>query len=330
MSLELLRAGAAIPAHPLALDQGGRFDERHQRALTRYYLAAGARGLAVGVHTTQFAIRQHGLLRPVLELAALTARESADRPVLIAGACGPIDQAVAEAELAASLGYDAVMLSPGGLTHLSEAELLDRAAAVAKVLPVIGFYLQEAVGGRYLSVDFWRRLADLPSTIAIKVAPFDRYRTLDVLRGVAASDRRDEIALYTGNDDHIIEDLLMEPFVGGLLGQFAVWTRQAVRIVADAHTARLGDTKARDQLFELAPRLTDANGALFDATNRFAGSIAGINEVLRRQGLLATARTLDPHETLSPGQAAEIDRVTAAYPELTDDDFVATHLDEWL
>jgi len=327
---ERLRIGMAIPAHPLALDAQGRFDERHQRALTRYYLASGAGGLAVGVHTTQFAIRRAGLFEPVLALAAETATEGAARPVLVAGACGPTAQAVAEAATAARLGYDAVLLSPGGLAHHSEAELLDRAAAVGEVLPVVGFYLQPAAGGRHLSAEFWRRLADQPSTVAVKVAPFDRYRTLDALRGVAGSSRADLVAIYTGNDDHIADDLLTPPFVGGLLGQFAVWTGPAVRLVDDARAARAGNAAAQTRVRALAPRLTDANGALFDAVNGFAGCIPGVNEILRRQGLLASTRTLDPAEVLSPGQAAELDRVVAAHPDLVDDAFVAAHLDEWL
>lgn len=327
MPLAPLLSGTVIPAHPLALTEDRRLDERRQKALTRYYLAAGAGGVAVGVHTTQFAIREAGLFRPVLELAAETIRESGREVVAVAGACGPVDQAVAEASLAADLGYDAVLLSPV-VPGADEAALLARARAVGEVLPVIGFYLQTAIGGPVLSRAFWRALADQPTTAAIKVAPFDRYRTLDVIHGVAAADRRDEVALYTGNDDHIIGDLVAAMpgglrFRGGLLGQWAVWTRAAVTMFEDLRT----DPAA---VAARAPELTDANAAVFDAANGFAGCIAGVHEVLRRQGLLDGIWCLDPDETLSPGQAGELSRVSAAYPWLVDDEFVAEHRDAWL
>lgn len=327
MSLAPLFAGTVIPAHPLALTEERKLDERRQRALTRYYLASGAGGLAVGVHTTQFAIRQAGLLRPVLELAAAAIAESGRDLVAVAGACGPVDQAVAEASLAAELGYDAVLLSPV-VPGANEAELLDRARAVGEVLPVIGFYLQTAIGGPVLSRGFWRALADQPTTAAIKVAPFDRYRTLEVAHGVAAADRRDEVALYTGNDDHIIGDLLATlpgglRFRGGLLGQWAVWTRAAVTMFEQLRA----DPNA---LVAKAQELTDANAAVFDAAHGFAGCIAGVHEILRRQGLLEGTWCLDPAETLSPGQAEELTRVSAAYPWLVDDEFVAEHRDAWL
>lgn len=327
MPLAPLLSGTVIPAHPLALTGDRRLDERRQRALTRYYLAAGAGGVAVGVHTTQFAIREAGLFRPVLELAAETITESGREVVAVAGACGPVGQAVAEASLAAELGYDAVLLSPV-VPGADEAALLDRARAVGEVLPVIGFYLQTAIGGPVLSRGFWRALADQPTTAAIKVAPFDRYRTLDVIHGVAAADRRDEVALYTGNDDHIIGDLVATMpgglrFRGGLLGQWAVWTRAAVTMFERLRT----DPAA---VAALAPELTDANAAVFDAANGFAGCIAGVHEVLRRQGLLDGIWCLDPDETLSPGQADELTRVSAAYPWLVDDEFVAEHRDAWL
>jgi dihydrodipicolinate synthase/N-acetylneuraminate lyase len=322
-----LLSGTVIPAHPLALNSSRQLDERRQKALTRYYLASGAGGVAVGVHTTQFAIREAGLFRPVLELAAETIKESGREVVAVAGACGPVDQAVAEASLAADLGYDAVLLSPV-VPGAGEAELLVRAKAVGEVLPVIGFYLQTAIGGPVLSRAFWRALADQPTTAAIKVAPFDRYRTLDVIHGVAAADRRDEVALYTGNDDLIIGDLVATMpgglrFRGGLLGQWAVWTRAAVTMFERLRT----DPAA---VAALAPELTDANAAVFDAANGFAGCIAGVHEVLRRQGLLDGIWCLDPDETLSPGQAEELTRVSAAYPWLVDDEFVAEHRDAWL
>ncbi|MFF3396793.1 dihydrodipicolinate synthase family protein [Streptomyces sp. NPDC002669] len=339
--MDVLAEGAVIPAHPLALGADRKLDERRQRALTRYYLASGAGGLAVAVHTTQFEIREPGigLLTPVLELAAETVRNEAGRPVVtVAGACGHTAQAVSEAELAASLGYDAVLLSPA-VPGADEKGLLDRARAVGEVLPVIGFYPQEAVGGRYLSPSFWSSFADLPNTAAIKIAPFDRYRTADVVRAVAAADRADEVALYTGNDDDIIGDLLTPYetahgtrrwFAGGLLGQWAVWTGSAVTLLDQVRQARAGDHDAMVGCLARRPELTDANSAVFDVRGGFRGCIAGVHEVLRRQGLLEGIWCLDPKEALSPGQAEEITRVAAAHSWLTDDDFVAEHVDDWL
>ncbi|MFF8717401.1 dihydrodipicolinate synthase family protein [Streptomyces sp. NPDC015184] len=339
--MDVLAEGAVIPAHPLALGADRKLDERRQRALTRYYLASGAGGVAVAVHTTQFEIREPGigLLAPVLELAAETVRNEAGRPVVtVAGACGHTAQAVSEAELAASLGYDAVLLSPA-VSGADEKGLLDRARVVGEVLPVIGFYPQEAVGGRYLSPSFWSSFADLPNTAAIKIAPFDRYRTADVVRAVAAADRSDEVALYTGNDDDIIGDLLTPYetahgtrrwFAGGLLGQWAVWTGSAVTLLDQVRRARAGDHDAMVGCLGRRPELTDANSAVFDVRGGFRGCIAGVHEVLRRQGLLEGIWCLDPKEVLSPGQAEEITRVAAAHPWLTDDDFVAEHLDAWL
>ncbi|RLL66855.1 dihydrodipicolinate synthase family protein [Streptomyces sp. Z26] len=343
----LLRNGTVVPAHPLALDAGRRLDERRQRALTRYHVDAGAGGVAVGVHTTQFAIREHGLFRPVLELAAeeLDAAGTRDRPfVRIAGAAGPVRQAVAEAECARDLGYDAMLVSPGGLPDTDLDGLLDRTAAVGEVLPVVGFYLQEAVGGRYLPRAFWRRLADQESTVAAKIAPFDRYRTLEAVQGVAESDRGADVALYTGNDDAIVDDLLtpyhvrdatgrpvVRHFVGGLLGHWAVWTRSAVRLLADAHAARAGDTAARDRALARRAGDTDANAAVYDVRGGFAGCVAGVHEVLRRQGLLAGTWCLDPDEDLSPGQRGEIARVHTGYAWLREEDaFVARGLPRWL
>lgn len=340
--LELFRRGCVIPAHPLALTERRTLDERRQQALSRYYLDAGAGGLAVGVHTTQFALHEpgRGLLAPVLELAALTAKEHPRPVVLVAGALGPTAQAVAEAELAAELGYHMVLLSP--VADLDEDELIARARAVGEVLPVVGFYLQPAVGGRELSRDYWTRLAAIDSVVGIKVAPFDRYRTLDVLHGVCRAGRAGDLALYTGNDDHILADLVAQhqvvvdgravdvQFVGGLLGQWAVWTRRAVEFLHDAGRARTGDDAALRRLLRLDGQLTDANAAIFDRANGFHGCIPGIHEVLRRQGLLAGRWCLDPAEELSPGQLAEIDRIWAAYPQLRDDDFVAANVDRWL
>ena len=343
---EHLRSGVAIPAHPLALTPARTLDDRRQRALTRYYFDAGAGGIAVGVHTTQFAIRDtsHGLYRPVLELAAESVRAMrAARPrpfVMVAGVCGPTAQAVSEAETALTYGYDVALLSLGALAHATTGELLAHCQAVADVMPLFGFYLQPAVGGRALDYAFWRELAEIPNLWAVKIAPFDRYKTFDVVRAIGESGRED-VALYTGNDDNIVGDLIT-PFPvtsggvrrvrhldGGLLGQWAVWTKRAVELLQRAQAARAGGALDPELLREGAA-LTDANGAIFDAANGFAGCIAGIHEVLRRQGLLAGVWCLDPRESLSPGQAHEIDRVCRAYPFLADDEFVAERLDAWL
>lgn len=342
-ALAILRQGCAIPAHPLALDDAGAFDPRHQRALTRYYLDAGVRGLAVGVHSTEFAIRAAGLFGPVLELAAETVADWAgETTVLIAGACGPSAQAVAEAERAAALGYHAVLLNPGGLGDADEDAILDRTRAVAEVLPVMGFYLQQSVGGRYLSPEFWTKMAAIPQVVAIKVAPFDRYQTLDVARGVYQAGRVDDLALYTGNDDNIVVDLLTSfdfgpsadrvriDVRGGLLGQWGVWASGAVRLVELARAARAGDLTQYPSLLALSGRVTDANSAIFDSRNAFRGCIPGIKQVLVEQGLLASARCLDPAEVLSPGQLAEIHRVRNDHPQLADDEFVRANLDRWL
>jgi hypothetical protein len=335
---ERLFTGLVIPAHPLALDANRKLDERRQRALTRYYLAAGSGGIAVGVHTTQFEIREprHGLFRPVLELAAEAMRGTA--ALRIAGICGPTPQATTEAELACSLGYDAGLLSLGALKNAPVEALLAHARAVASVLPVVGFYLQPSVGGRLLPFEFWRSFVEIENVVAIKMAPFNRYQTIDVVRAVALSGRAREIALYTGNDDNIVIDLLTEFRVdgealrirGGLLGHWAVWTRKAVELLA--HLRVLADSGAAipPDLLTLAAQTTDANAALFDPAHQFRGCIAGIHEILRRQGLLEGRWCLNPEEDLSPGQAGEIDRVCALYPDLTDDDFVASHRDEWL
>jgi len=330
-----LLSGLVIPAHPLALTAERKLDERRQRALTRYYLAAGAGGIAVGVHTTQFAIRdpKFALLRPVLELAMdeMRGKDIAK----IAGACGKQPQAGAEAELAVSLGYDAVLLSLAAQHDQPIATLLDHARSIASIIPIVGFYLQSSIGGCILPYEFWRRLAEIENVVAIKIAPFNRYQTLDVMRAVADSGRAHEIALYTGNDDHILLDLLTEfnfggertRFAGGLLGQWAVWTRTAVH-----HLDRMKRPSCAnlDELLTLAQQVTDANAALFDPAHDFRGCIPGIHEVLRRQGFLEGRWCLDPNEDLSPGQSEEIDRVCRAYPHLQDDGFVKEHLDEWL
>ena len=334
---EILRKGVVIPAHPLALTAGRKLDERRQRALTRYYLAAGAGGVAVGVHTTQFAIHdpQVGLYRPVLELAMEELR-SGDA-IRVAGIVGATGQALTEAQLARDLGYHAGLVSLAAMPRASEGQLLEHVRAVAEVIPVFGFYLQPAVGGRILPFGFWRRLAEMENVVAIKIAPFNRYQTLDVVRAVADSGRAGEIALYTGNDDSIIIDLLTPYRVGGsvlrikggLLGHWAVWTRTAVAQLRQIQAEADGNTISREWL-SLAQEITDVNAALFDAANGFHGCIAGIHEILRRQGLLDGRWCLDPREELSPGQMEEIDRVRQAYPHLNDDAFVAEHLHEWL
>lgn len=337
-----LRRGLVIPAHPLALTAARKLDERRQRALTRYYLDAGAGGIAVGVHTTQFAIRDPkvALYRPVLELAAETASEwesgSGKRVVRVAGVMGRTRQAVREAETAAGLGYHLGLLGLGALARASDTELIAHARAAGEVIPLMGFYLQPAVGGRKLSYRFWRRFVELPSVIAIKIAPFNRYDTWDVVRAVVDAGRQKEIALYTGNDDNVLIDLLTTypggaRMVGGLLGHWAFWTRTAVaqlgrvRAVSSGHPER-----QRRGLLTLAAQITDSNSAIFDAANGFRGCIPGIHEILRRQGLLRGRWCLDPNEELSPGQAREIDRVCRDYPHLTDDAFVRERLDEWL
>lgn len=342
---DALSQGQVIPAHPLALDANRKLDERRQRALSRYYLASGAGGLAVGVHTTQFEIRDDkvGLFRPVLELAAEVMREEAARDcVRIAGAVGPTEQAVAEAELAHELGYHAVLLSLAALKQADDDALIEHCCRVAEVMPVVGFYLQPAVGGRVLGYAFWRRFVEIEQVVAIKIAPFNRYQTIDVLRALARSGRASDIALYTGNDDNIVLDLLTPHlfsrggeavelrFVGGLLGHWAAWTRRAVELLAECHRINEQGGEISRDLLARAIEVTDANAALFDAANGFRGCIAGIHEVLRRQGLLQGIWCLNEAECLSPGQAAEIDRIYAAYPHLNDDAFVAAHLDDWL
>lgn len=338
--LAALRKGGVIPAHPLALDASRKLDERHQRALSRYYLDAGAIGMAVGVHTTQFEIRDHGLLEPVLSLAAEEAARHASQPFMVAGAIGRTEQAVREAELARAKGYHAVLLGLAAMRDASEDELVAHCRAVAEVMPVIGFYLQTAVGGQPLRYEFWRRFAEIENVVAIKMAPFNRYRTLDVVRAVIDAGAEDRITLYTGNDDHIVADLMTKftfkrdgkpvsvRIKGGLLGHWAVWTRRAVELLADIHER--ADERSAAEWLELDARTTDANGVLFDVRNDFAGCIAAIHEVLRRQGLLQGIWCLNPDETMGPGQEKELARVMRDYPELNDDAFVRENLDRWL
>jgi dihydrodipicolinate synthase/N-acetylneuraminate lyase len=342
----LLHKGIVIPAHPLAVDSNRKFDERRQRALSRYYLDAGVGGLAVGVHTTQFEIRKPeiGLYEPVLSMA----KEELDnytsktnRPVArIAGVVGQAQQAIQEAQIASDLGYDAVLLSLTALPDASNEALIQHCREVADIMPVFGFYIQVVVGGRDLDVDFWREFAQIENVVAIKTAPFNRYKTFDVVRGVVELGRSEDIALYTGNDDNILVDLVSEyqimfngelvkkRIVGGLLGHWAVWTRSAVELVESIQRGAF-ETQTRETI-ALANKITDSNAAFFDAANNFAGCIVGLHEVLRRQGLLEGTWTLNENEVLTPQQKAEIDRVYVAYPELNDDGFVEENLDRWL
>jgi dihydrodipicolinate synthase/N-acetylneuraminate lyase len=338
-----LGEGLAIPACPLALNSRRKLDERRQRALFRYYLAAGTGGIAVGVHTTQFAIHDPkvGLLKPVLEIA----REELDRAgsprVQIAGICGSTKQAVAEAGLARDLGFDAGLLSLAAHKWADEKELIAHCKTVSEIIPLFGFYLQPAAGGRMLPYEFWRRFAEIETVVAIKIAPFNRYQTLDVVRAMVESGR-DDIALYTGNDDNIVMDLLT-PFrfetggktierriVGGLLGHWAVWTKRAVELYEKCRGLARTNAPIPQTLLAEAMAVTDANGAFFDAANSYAGCVPGLHEVLRRQGLLEGTWCLDRNERVSPGQLAEIDRVYRSYPHLNDNLFVAKHLDQWL
>jgi hypothetical protein len=341
-----LERGVAIPAHPLALTAEGRLDERSQRALTRYYAAAGAGGIAVGVHTTQFAIRDPrvGLLEPVLELAAEEmTRADGDHQeplVRIGGICGGAGQALAEADLLVRHGYHAGLVSLAALGEADDDALVAHCARVAELIPVVGFYLQPSVGGRALSYGFWRRFAEIDGVVAVKIAPFNRYQTLDVVRAIVDAGR-DDVVLYTGNDDHIVGDLVtayripssrgpvVRRIVGGLLGHWAVWTRTAVELLHRCHAAAAADHVPAALLAE-GVAVTDCNAAFFDAANAFAGCIAGLHAVLHRQGLLRSPRCLDPDETLGPGQRQAIDRVCASYPHLSDDGFVEAHRDEWL
>lgn len=344
-----LRSGCVIPAHPLALEDYNRIDECYQRALTRYYLEAGAGGLAVGVHTTQFAIHNPkvGLYQPVLELAINTARQFTtpdenNQPIMIAGIVGDTRQAIQEASLARELGYHIGLLSLTALKGKSIDELIDHSRQVAEVIPVMGFYLQQTISKMTLPIEFWQKFVEIPNVHAIKIAPFNRYQTLDVLEAVALSGRADEIALYTGNDDNIILDLLTRHefkingrpislrIVGGLLGQWACWTQKAVEHLALIKALRKNNNPVSHELLTMAGQLTLANKAIFDAENQFRGCISGISYVLKKQGLLKEINTIDPDEHLSTGQAERIDQIIRNYPHLTDDDFVKENLHKWL
>lgn len=341
-ALALLRQGTVIPAHPLALDASRKLDRRRQKALARYYLDAGAGGLAVGVHTTQFAIREAGLYEEVLSLAAETAAGWTDRTLaMVAGLAGPTAQAVAEAKTAVKLGYNAGLLSLAAMKGKDQDALIEHCEAVAREIPLVGFYLQPAVGGLDLDARFWARFAAIENVVAIKVAPFNRYRTVDVVRGVVEAGAEDRVSLYTGNDDHIVLDLVTpftamrngKPvtvrFVGGLLGHWSVWTKGAVDIFETCRRAAAAGSVSAE-LLALDSRVTDCNSAFFDVANNFHGCIAGCHEILRRQGLLEGIWCLDPNEGLSPGQKEEIDRVARLHADLADDAFVASNLERWL
>lgn len=343
-----LKQGVVIPAHPLALNSARKLDEKHQRALTRYYCDAGAGGIAVAVHTTQFEIRdaRFGLFEPVLSLAVetLDAVETGTGKTIIriAGIVGATSQAVAEAKLAADLGYHLGLVSLGALRGAANDVLIDHLKAISEIIPIMGFYLQPAVGGMILNYDFWRRAVEIENLMAIKIAPFNRYYSLDVVRAVVSAGREDEVALYTGNDDSILFDLVSgfslrggsgeasASIVGGLLGHWAFWTHRAAELLDEIHEIRRQQRDVPRALLILAQQITDSNSAIFDPQHEFAGCIPGIHEVLRRQGLLEGIWTLNPNEGLSHGQLEEIDRVYAAYPHLNDDKFVREHLDEWL
>ena len=338
----LLQQGTVIPAHPLALTAELKLDEQKQRRLTRYYIASGAGGVAVGVHTTQFEIRNPGieLLEPVLQLAAEEVDSAGlSRPFLkIAGVCGPTTQAVSEAKLAVKHGYDLGLVSMAALGDYSEDEVIEHIRTISDIIPVFGFYLQAAIGGRIFSYDFWLKFANIPNVLAIKVAAFNRYQTLDVVRAVCNSSRPDQIALYTGNDDNIVADLLTryrfnvsgqiieKVFVGGLLGHWAVWTQKAVALLAEIKECTKQGNGSFDELLTKNIQVTDMNAAIFDPAHAFHGCIAGVHEVLRRQGLMEGIWTLNPDENLSAGQFEEISRVISEYPHLIDDDFVHAFL----
>jgi hypothetical protein len=339
---DIIRAGAVIPAHPLALTAERRLDPRRQRALARYYIDAGAGGLAVGVHTTQFEIRDVGLYEPVLEAAMETARDWTNRPLaMIAGVVGRTDQATREARTAAAMGYHAGLLSLAAFKGASQDEIIDHCRRVAEEIPLVGFYLQTAVGGVPLDAGFWQRFCAIDNVIAIKAAPFNRYRTIDVVRGLVAAGAEDRITLYTGNDDHIVLDLVtpfavprdgtevVVRFRGGLLGHWSVWTESAVRLLDRLHKAVAGGAIS-PEILALDARVTDCNSAFFDVANNFHGCIAGCHEVLRRQGLLEGIWCLNPAEGLSPGQREEIDRVCRQHADLSDDAFVAANRERWL
>jgi hypothetical protein len=347
--VEKIHRGVVIPAHPLALNKKRLLDEKHQRALTRYYIDAGAGGIAVGVHTTQFEIRDPrvGLFKPVLALASQTADEylaKRELPAIfkIAGVCGKTNQAASEAEFALEAGYHAVLLSLAAFKKEDVHTILAHCREIASIIPVVGFYLQPVVGGRILPYEFWRKFAEIENVIAIKIAPFNRYQTLDVVKAVCDAGREKDIALYTGNDDNIVVDLLTQfkiptpagektvRIVGGLLGHWAFWTRRAVELLGEIHQLIDSGQSVPSQVLTLAAQITDVNAAIFNAANDFAGCIAGVHEILHHQGLMAGTWCINPKETLSPNHKKQIDRICAVYPHFNDDDFVKQNLHKWL
>ena len=346
IALEILKKGTVIPATPLALNEDRTLNEKGLRLLMNYYLNCGVGGIATAVHTTQFEIRDKdiNLFEPVLKLVSKEIDKFEEKTgktiVKVAGVCGPTEQAVSEAELAKKYGYDAVLLSPGGLNDMSEEYLIERTKAVAKIMPVIGFYLQTAVGGRVFTYNYWEEISKISNVVAIKCASFNRYQTLDVVRAVAMSDRCDEITLYTGNDDNIVIDLLTKykfqrdgktiekGFDGGLLGHWSVWTKKAVEIFEMVKEEK-NKENISTKMLTLATEVTDTNSAFFDTANGFKGCIAGLHEILRRQGLMENILCLNPDEKLSDGQSEELDRVQKMYPHLNDDEFVKDNIDEW-
>ncbi len=339
-ALANFREGCVIPALPLALHPDGSFDETSQKAILRYYLDSGVGGVAVGVHSTQFSIRDiPGFFGKILKFSS---EVMDDGVIKIAGICGKTDQAADEASLALGHGYHAGLLNLSDLAGQPDSVLLDHVRRVSRVMPIVGFYLQPAVGGIRLSCDFWKAFAGIDNVLGVKIAPFNRYATLDVLRGVADSGRAQEVSLYTGNDDNIVVDLLTPwrftgrngriqtlRIAGGLLGHWGVWTSSAVSLFYRLRQMALEGEALTPDILTLAQEVTDMNGALFDVANDFAGAIPGIHEILYRQGLMESPRCLNPEETLSPGQAEELDRVCRSYPQLTDDDFIKEHLESW-
>ena len=343
--LEKFRKGTVIPAMPLALTEKREFDRSAQETLTRYYLDAGVGGIAVGVHSTQFSIREHGLFETVLSCVSNTidewSRQSGTGILKISGACGKTSQAVAEAEYAVETGYNAVLLSLAAMKDTGINAMIDHCAEVAERIPLIGFYLQTAIGGPILPYEFWKEFMKIPNVLGIKIAPFNRYRTLDVVRALCEAGKENDITLYTGNDDNIVPDLITEYQIktdntykkvrikGGLLGHWAVWTRKAVMLLDEIHALVESGKDIPRELLTLGMEITDCNAVIFDAANNFRGCIPGIHEVLRRQGLLTGILCLDPDEVLSPGQSDEISRIYKAYPHLNDDDFVKDGIGKW-
>lgn len=346
IALNILKKGTVIPATPLALDENRNFDAETQRLLMKYYLNCGVGGIATAVHTTQFEIREPeiGLFEPILKIVSeeIDKFEKENNTVIVkvAGVCGKSEQAVKEAELAKKYGYDSVLLSPGGLNDMSEDYMVERTKAVAEIMPVIGFYLQTACGGRQFSYNYWERICEIPNVIAIKCASFNRYTTLDVVRAAALSERCDDITLYTGNDDNIVIDLLtkykfgkdgkrvVKGFDGGLLGHWSVWTKKAVEIFEKVQKEK-NKASISPELLTLAAEVTDTNSAFFDTAHNFSGCIAGLHEILRRQGLMKNIYCLNPEETLSEGQLDELNRVCDMYPHLNDNDFIKENIEEW-